>query len=922
MAALLESVDSAIVVCDRQGRLTFFNQVARDLHGMGEQPLGFERWPEHYHLYRSDETTLLPFDEVPLYRALNGETVQDANMVVRALDGTVRHVQAAGRPVLDGEGKVLGAVVSMHDVTASRDARLSRARAESETQRRVVAEESAARLRKAQEQVNLATDAAQLGIWTWNLQTDTGTWENTRMFDIFNVPSQQANIRNAHVSAFLDTQELERFQRTVDEAVRSGERFHFIGRFRRLGDQALRWIELTGVRQTGVNVNAVILIGTAADITAQRTSEEALKEAALRFDATLSAAEVATWIWDIPGDRIVADSNLTRLFGVSDALAPAAPLALYAQSIHPDDRDYVGEEIQRAIDERTFYSSTYRVRGTDGQYRTVIARGRVVFDAQDRPQTLAGVALDIPRQTEAQAALQVAQERYRTLISSMDEAFGIVKVLLDDSGSPFEYRFEEVNQAMELQSGLVQAAGKTIREMVPDIEQFWIDTYGRVALSRQPERFIEHSAAMGYWWDVYAAPIGAPEDLQIAIIFTDITARKKAEDDLRQIAADLSEANRRKTEFLATLAHELRNPLAPVRSGLDLLYASGDETHRRNKVLGMMDRQIKHMVHLIDDLLDISRINSGKIVLKRVPTTLQAIVGHAVDATRPALDSAHHLLDVHLPPAPLTLNVDPTRMVQVLANLLTNAAKYTPDGGRITLSASVSDDVLRLAVQDTGIGIPAHQQQQIFEMFSQVPNHHAHAQGGLGIGLALVRTLVELHGGTVKAASPGLDQGATFTITLPISNGATIADYVPHNPAANGQQGGSRLTIVIADDNRDAADVLASLLELEGHVIHVVHDGVAALQKILDVKPDLGLVDIGMPGLNGYEVAAGVRRVMDAQHIMLTALTGWSGEDDQRRAQEAGFDSHLTKPVTLDDLRQLVQRCVSRHQAARLPPKQ
>jgi PAS domain S-box-containing protein len=910
VAALIESVDAGIVVCDRQGRVTFFNQVARDIHEMDAHPLPFEQWARHYHLYRPDGVTLLPCDEVPLYRALHGDTVDNANIVVKTPAGTMRHVRVAGRPVLDGNGQVLGAVISMHDVTALTAAVIASSRAEDERQRRLAAEQSEARLRKAKEQLNLATDAAQLGIWTWDAR-GTGTWENPRMFDIFNVPSQQANLRNAYLGAFLVSQDLERFEHGLRATVDSGSPLHFTGQFRRLGEPVPRWLELTGVRHTLADSGAVTVIGTAADITARRSSEDALKAATLRFEATLSAAEVASWIWDIEHDSVVADRNLTKLFGVADELAPSAPLALYAQAIHPDDRDRVTAEIEHAIATRAFFSAAYRVKGADGVYRSIIARGRVMYNDAGQAEVLAGVTVDITRQTEAQTALREAQERYRTLLSSMDEAFAVVQVVVDAHGVPADYRFEEANDAFRVQSGLIDAAGRTIRELVPDIEPHWIAIYGKVALTRQPERFIEHSAAMGYWWDVYAAPIGEPQELRIAIIFTDITARKKAEDDLRQVAADLSEANRRKTEFLATLAHELRNPLAPVRSGLDLLQSPASSPESKQRVLAIMDRQLKHMVHLIDDLMEISRINSGKIVLQRAPTDLASVVAQAVDATRPALEAAHHYLEVCLPAAPVVLDVDATRTVQILANLLTNAIKYTPAGGRITITAALDADLVGIAVQDNGIGIPEADLERIFDMFGQVAASHGYAQGGLGIGLALVRSLVEMHGGRIAVTSPGLNAGATFTAWLPAYRQPVPVDSEPDSGQAARAAAADRLSILIADDNEDAADLLSTLLQLDGHDTYVVHDGVDAVKSIAAILPDLALVDIGMPGLNGYEVAQRIRNMPGTRHVMLAALTGWGGEADRQRARDAGFDSHLTKPVVLEEIQRMINRCIS-----------
>jgi len=834
----------------------------------------------------------------------------DARLYLRR-DGSTVCCDSTVNPVFADDGTTIlgyGMIMRAAAVAAS-------SRAEDERQRLVAAEQSEARLRKAKEQLNLATDAAQLGIWTWDAR-GAGTWENPRMFDIFNVPSQQANLRNAYLGAFLVSQDLERFEHGLRATVDSGSPLHFTGQFRRLGEPVPRWIELTGVRQTLAESGAITVIGTAADITARRSSEDALKAATLRFEATLSAAEVASWIWDIQHDSVVADRNLTKLFGVADELAPSAPLALYAQAIHPDDRDRVTAEIDHAIATRAFFSAVYRVKGADGVYRSIIARGRVMYNDAGQAEVLAGVTVDITRQTEAQTALREAQERYRTLLSSMDEAFAVVQVVLDAHGVPADYRFEEVNDAFRVQSGLIDAAGQTIRELVPDIEPHWIAIYGKVALTRQPERFNEHSAAMGYWWDVYAAPIGDPDELRIAIIFTDITARKKAEDDLRQVAADLSEANRRKTEFLATLAHELRNPLAPVRSGLDLLQSTASSPESKQKVLAMMDRQLKHMVRLIDDLMEISRINSGKIVLRRGPADLASVVSQAVDATRPALDAAHHYLDVTLPAAPVVLDVDATRTVQILANLLTNAIKYTPEGGRITITAAADAGLVSIAVQDNGIGIPEADLDRIFDMFGQVAASHGYAQGGLGIGLALVRSLVEMHGGRITVTSPGLNAGATFTVWLP-----AYCQHLPVGSAPAAEAGSAaaahRLSILIADDNEDAADLLSTLLQLDGHATYVVHDGVDAVKSIAAILPDLALIDIGMPGLNGYEVAQRIRNMPDTRHVMLAALTGWGGAADRQRAREAGFDSHLTKPVVLEDIQRLIQRCSRGAPAAR-----
>ena len=763
----------------------------------------------------------------------------------------------------------------------------------------------------SQEHLRLATEAAQLGIWTWDVARDTVTWQNARMAAIFGVGAGQDSVNAARLTHdYLHPDDVTLFQQAVERTLLRGERFHFVGRFwpqgTRRDHNAPCWLEMTGMQHADAGDSPVI-IGTAADITERKRTEDDLRQARMRLEATLSAAEVASWIWDIQHDRVIADRNLSKLFGVAEDLAPGAPLARYVGNLHPEDLPEVSRLIQRAIDSGEPYHATYRVLAAGAGWRWLEARGRVEYDEHGRPMTLTGVAIDITRQRALQDSYRLTEERYRTLITSMDQAFGIVQVLLDEHGKPRDYRFEEVNRALEQQSGLVNAAGRTIREMVPAIESRWIEIYGRVALTRKPERFVEHSAAMGYWWDVYATPMGEPEELRIAILFTDVTARRQAEENLRQLAADLSEANRRKTEFLATLAHELRNPLAPLRTGLDLIRMAAPAAQPNPRVLDMMDRQLRQMVHLIDDLMDLSRINSGKIVLKTACIDLRTTVENAVETALPALEAAHHQLQLDLPREPVMVDADATRLAQILSNLLTNAVKYTPNGGRIALAAERDETSVAVSVRDSGIGIPLEEQEGVFDMFSQVSRNMGRAQGGLGIGLSLVRSLAAMHGGAIAVTSPGAGQGSTFTLTLPLAPACQPAyDGGRHAADERPLPGQRALRVLVADDNVDAASMLASLLRAAGHSTETVHDGVSAAARIQTSRPDVAILDIGMPGLNGYEVAQQVRSRPGMEHVMLVALTGWGGDSDRKRAQLAGFDAHLTKPAGFAELKRLL----------------
>jgi PAS domain S-box-containing protein len=361
----------------------------------------------------------------------------------------------------------------------------------------------------------------------------------------------------------------------------------------------------------------------------------------------------------------------------------------------------------------------------------------------------------------------------------------------------------------------------------------------------------------------------------------------------RQLIEQLREADRRKDEFLATLSHELRNPLAPLRSSLDLLRISGAASPGTAPVLGTMERQLSHLVRLVDDLLEVSRISHGSFALRRERVEVAAVVRNALETSEPLVRGARHTLEVSLPEQPLWLDGDPVRLAQILANLLNNAAKYTPPGGRIALRARREGDALVLSVRDNGPGIPPEALPRLFEMFSRGEGEDRSRQGGLGIGLALARRLAEMHGGSIAAHSEGTGAGAEFTVRLPLARAP--APGAGSAPAPSAPLAGLRILVV--DDNTDARDSLGALLRFLGAEVRLAHDGPEALGACEAYRPDAVLLDIGMPGMDGYEVARRIRSASDGERPLLVALTGWGQRDDRRSAREAGFDEHLVKPV-------------------------
>jgi PAS domain S-box-containing protein len=372
----------------------------------------------------------------------------------------------------------------------------------------------------------------------------------------------------------------------------------------------------------------------------------------------------------------------------------------------------------------------------------------------------------------------------------------------------------------------------------------------------------------------------------------------------------LKEADRRKDEFLATLAHELRNPLAPIRNSLHILRLAGAEGAVAEPVREMLERQVNHMVRLVDDLLEVARITQGQIELRAQPIELAAVVRSAVETSRPLLEAARHQLAISLPTEPLVLQADPVRLAQVLSNLLNNAAKYTDDGGQIQLSVRREANDAVICVRDNGIGIPPAMLPKVFEPFTQINRTYGRAQGGLGIGLTLVRSLVEMHGGSVKAQSAGPGQGSEFIVRLPLAE-RTSGAY-PQGDDGPRLAAMAPRRILVVDDNRDAADTLAMLLRFLGADVCTAHDGLAALEALKTYRPSVIVLDLGMPGMDGFEVARRVRQEPTGHEITLIALSGWSQEEDRRRSQEAGIDHHLVKPVDLDALQALLSNLPAR----------
>jgi signal transduction histidine kinase/ActR/RegA family two-component response regulator len=520
----------------------------------------------------------------------------------------------------------------------------------------------------------------------------------------------------------------------------------------------------------------------------------------------------------------------------------------------------------------------------------------------------ASVGFNERGQTEA---LRASQERYRTLFD-----LGPVAVYCCDAAGVIQ----QFNRRAAELWGREPTPGDTDERFCGSFKMFRPDggfmpheqcpmaevVSGKLAEVRDAEVLIERPDGSMVTVVVNIRPLMSEQGEVAGAIncFYDITERKRNEEQSREYVARLADADRRKGEFLAMLAHELRNPLATIRAGLQVQRLSGADTQAANSVTDLMERQVEHLVGLVDDLLDVNRIGQGKIQLRRGRVELATIVHAAVETARSLIERMGHELILAEPLEPIWLNADPLRVAQVVGNLLNNASKFTENGGCICLTVALQGEEAEIRVRDNGVGIGADQLPFVFDMFMQAEAPIERSGTGLGIGLALVKNLVEMHGGTVEAHSAGLGHGSEFVVRLPVTHEAAQPQPIapPHESLATT----TARRVLLVDDNRDAAESLAMLLNLSGHDTHIAHDGLEAVEKAAQLSPDIILLDIGLPKIDGFEAARRIREQSQGKRPVIVALTGWAQDADRQKSREAGFNAHIVKPVDPDVLANLL----------------
>ncbi len=670
------------------------------------------------------------------------------------------------------------------------------------------------------------------------------------------------------------------------------------------------------------------------DVTQKRRAERLLRESEERYRLIVETAQEGIWLVDPEGHTRFANARMAQMLGCTPDELRSRPVW-----------DFLDADVRRQAEARlrqreqgTAEQFEARFRRKDGSALWALVSAGPVHDAEGQFRGALGLVTDITERrrveqaarflADASAALAALEDYESTLrkVARLAVPFFADWCAVDTAGPDGALRRvavthvdpSKVQLAYELRRrhppdpDAPQGAWHVLRsgqpELVPEITDALLVQSVKDPDQLRALRELGLRSYIGVPIPVRDQVLGVltfvaaesgrvygPADLAVA---QDLGRRVGIAIENARLYAEVKEADRKKDEFLAMLAHELRNPLAPISNALQILRMTGMNGPTAERARAMMDRQVQHMVRLVDDLLDVSRIMQGKIELRKEPVEVAAVVARAVETARPAIDAQRHELTITLPPEPVLVEADPVRLAQVVSNLLNNSAKYMEAGGHIWLSAERRAGHLVLRVRDAGIGIAPDLLARIFDLFVQAEHGVGRAQGGLGIGLTLVKRLVELHGGSVTAHSDGPGKGSEFVIVLPALPPTRPAAPPAAEPAeAPSAAPPPALRVLVVDDNVDAAESLATLLRLEGQDVRVAHDGPAALEAAPAYRPDVVFLDIGMPGMDGYEVARRLRREPGLEGVLLVALTGWGQDEDRRRSREAGFDEHLVKPV-------------------------
>lgn len=748
---------------------------------------------------------------------------------------------------------------------------------------------------------------------------------------------QSADLLDHHFAPFVHPDDVEATKAAVAHALQA-PLVHFEVRLRHKAG-GYRWYAWTAASEEQ------LVYANGRDITTEkRESEQWLVANQARMRLALEAGEMGAWEWDMRSDELSLLQGAATLHGMPAAgSAQRLPsISAYLDFVHPEDRPALAAAIEHARDEGSDNRVEYRIRHPNGALQWLEARGTVVRDEDGRPLRMVGVSVNVTRRKRVEQDLAFLAGASAELAGLVDPqntldrlAFLAVPAfadwcavdLLDDEGRPERVAVAHVDpERVQLARDIYarfgtdpqQAIGSwaVLRSQQPHLVREVSDALLDEAIPNPDYRaylrhlglrsyigvpLVAHGRAFGVVTFVSAESgrLYEQRDLELA---ADLARRAAVAIENARLYRTLQQSDQGKDIFLATLAHELRNPLAAISNGIGILKLAPGDLRRVEHAAAVMERQINQLRRLVDDLMDVSRIATGKVELRTEEVDLVAIVTNAVETVRPSIEAARHKLSIALPGGAMRVRADPVRLAQVFANLLSNAAKYTAEGGQIDISMESLQQEFVVRVRDNGIGIAPEMLHSIFHIFRQGAHPLERSHGGLGIGLSLVEGLVRLHGGRVEAHSEGPGRGSEFVVHLPRAPLSAAPELRP--PPIPGKDAARRVLVV--DDNVDAAHTVAELLRLLGHEVSIEHDGLGAVDAALRLHPEVVLLDIGLPGIDGYEAARRIRRAEGKRAMKLVALTGWGQEQDKERAYRAGFDQHCVKPVGLDQLRTML----------------
>ncbi|HKU87121.1 MAG TPA: PAS domain S-box protein [Casimicrobiaceae bacterium] len=883
----LNSIGDAVITTDVEGRITYVNAVAEALTGWLHADALTRPLASVFRIV--DEQGREPAEN-PATRALReGFVVGLANhTVLIAKDGSERTIDDSAAPIRDEQGNVSGCVLIFRDVSEKR-------RLEKQAASRLVDARMLASIVESSDDAIVSKSLEGI-IQSWNAAAER----------VFGYTAEQAVGR--HISIVIPPERITE-EDGIIATLRAGRRVdHFVTeRVRSDGRRILVSLTISPVKDEAGNVIGASKI--VRDVTSQHESEERERRlladavaANAKFRALFDQGALFAAILDVDGTIVEPSRTAVEGCGYTRAQVIGkrfwegpwwTPSTSLAERIRTATADAAQGKTIR--DEMPFLAA-------DGHARTVDITILPVKDDTGRILFLAATGTDITDRKLADAE----RDKFVTLVESSTDFIGIC----DLQGVPVY-----VNPAgLDLVGldGMDEARRVNVRDFFfPEDQSSVMDEFFAAVMAsghgEMDVRFRNFKTADARWmaYKVLKLTDSAGEAIAYATVSQDVTERRQLEDDLRTLAADLSEVDRRKNEFLATLSHELRNPLAPLRNMLEVLQRADGDRETVGRAVDTMERQLGQLVRLVDDLLDLNRITHDRIDLRKARVDVGSVIRDVVQAARPMTEAMGHDVQVSVPAEPIYVHADAVRLTQVFGNLLSNSSKYTPGGGAIRVTARRHENVAEIAFADTGIGIAPDQLERIFDMFVQADRTIEGSQGGLGIGLTLANRLVHLHGGSIEAKSAGLGRGSEFVVRLPIV--AEHADDDTKAPAATPHTHRTYRVLVV-DDNRDAASSLELLLQLAGHETSRAHDGPGALAAAEKERPELILLDIGLPTLNGYEVCRRIRAQPWGASVVMIALTGWGQDEDRRRSHEAGFDGHLVKPVEYAELMALLDR--------------